>query len=193
MSRPILKKDHISQAALKLFVERGIEGTTTREIALAANAGEGTMFRHFESKEDLAWHLFDGNLKDFMKRLTDRLAPLSTAKQRIQAMVSESYSLYETDPTLCSFLLLTEHSAARRMEPGYRTPIALLVETIEVGQKSGEIRPMDPQLAAALVFGAALRVPLFKRHKRIQGDLRERVEEVMEAVWKMVSNDDRKG
>jgi AcrR family transcriptional regulator len=187
MSRPVLKKDHITQAALKLFVEKGIEGTTTREIAQAANAGEGTMFRHFESKEDLAWRLFDGNLRDFTRKLEERLAPPAGTKGKLRVMIAECYSLYETDPILCSFLLLTEHSAARRMPKDYRTPIALLVEAIEAGQKAGEVRPMDPQLAASLVFGAALRVPLFKRVGRIRRDLREMVEEVLDSCWKMIA------
>jgi AcrR family transcriptional regulator len=186
MSRPVLKKDHITQAALKLFVERGIEGTTTREIALAANAGEGTMFRHFESKEDLAWKLFDENLRAFMGKLEARLAPLASAKERIGAMVSECYSLYETDPVLCSFLLLTEHSAARRMPQDYRTPISLLVEVIQDGQIAGTVRNMDAQMAAALVFGAALRVPLFKRTGRLHGDLTDMAPGVTEAVWRMI-------
>lgn len=187
MSRPIAKRQHVMDAALKLFVEKGIDGTTTREIAQLANAGEGTMFRHFETKEDLAWHLFHENLTSFMKHLEEEAARHPSAKDKFHAMVESTYTLYETDPLLCSFLLLTEHSAARRMGDDYRTPIAMLVEIIEQGQKNGEIRSMDPQLAAALLFGAALRVPLFKRYKRIKSDLRQLVNEVTDASWKMVS------
>jgi AcrR family transcriptional regulator len=173
-------------AALKLFVEKGIEGTTTREIAEWAKAGEGTMFRHFESKEDLAWHLFHENLATFMEHLEKKVAEQANTPAKLQAMVSECYSLYETDPLMCSFLLLTEHSAARRMGEDYRTPITLLVEVLEQGQKTGEVCQMDPQLAAALVFGAVLRVPLFKRYGRIKNDLREMTQEVSDACFKMI-------
>lgn len=187
MSRPIEKRQHVMEAALQLFVERGIEGTTTREIALLAKAGEGTMFRHFESKEKLAWHLFNENLTAFMAKLEDAASKEPGTKGKLRSMVKNCYELYESDPTLCSFLLLTEHSAARRMAADYRTPIALLVEVIEQGQKKGEVLPMDPQLAAAMVFGAVLRVPLFKRYKRVSGDLREKVNDVSEACWKMIA------
>lgn len=187
MSRPIEKRQHVMEAALQLFVERGIEGTTTREIALLAKAGEGTMFRHFESKEELAWHLFHENLTSFMAKLEEGVSKETGTKGKIRSMVKNCYELYESDPTLCSFLLLTEHSAARRMAADYRTPIALLVEVIEQGQKKGEILPMDPQLAAALVFGAVLRVPLFKRYKRVTGNLREKVDEITNACFKMIS------
>ena len=187
MSRPIVKRQHVMEAALQLFVEKGIEGTTTREIAQLAKAGEGTMFRHFESKEELAWHLFHENLSSFMKRLEEGVTNQSTTKAKIGSMVKDCYSLYETNPVLCSFLLLAEHSAARRMGADYKTPISLLVEVIEGGQKKGEVRDIDSQLAAALVFGAVLRVPLFKRYKRVIRDLREMVDEVTDACFKMIA------
>ena len=186
MSRPIFKRQHIHEAAMKLFVEKGIEGTTTREIAQAAKAGEGTMFRHYKSKEDLAWHLYHENLTSFMAKVEEGVAKAGTTKLKIRSMIADCFDLYETNPVLCSFLLLTEHSAAKRMGDDYKTPTSLLVDVIEEGRRKGEIRPMDPQLAAALVFGAAIRVPLFKYYKRVNRDLREMVDEVTDSVWKMI-------
>jgi AcrR family transcriptional regulator len=186
MSRPIAKRQNVMDAALKLFVEKGIEGTTTREIAELAHAGEGTMFRHFESKEELAWHLFNENLSAFVRHLEEAIAGQSTAKGKIRSMVEAGFTLYETDPILCTFLLLTEHSAARRMPPGYKTPINLILEVLEAGQKTGEVKPMNSHLAAALVFGAISRVPFFKRSGLVTSDLRELVDEVNETVWKMI-------
>ena len=172
MSRPVAKKDAITRAALELFVEKGIEATTTREIALKADAGEGTMFRHYKSKEQLAWDIYDYNLRAFLKRLEEQTAPLHTVREKIMAMTRECYSFYETDPILCTYLLLTEHSVARHMPDDYRTPIALMVEILRKGQADGEIAAGDPQIQAALLFGALLRVPLFKHYGRIKADLR---------------------
>ena len=186
MSRPIAKRQDVMDAALKLFVEKGIEGTTTREIAELAKAGEGTMFRHFESKEELAWYLFNENLSSFMKHLEEVTTQQTTAKDKIRSMVEAGFTLYETDPLLCTFLLLTEHSAARRMPPGYKTPINLILEILEAGQKKKEVRPMNSHLASALVFGAIVRVPFFKRSGLVTQDLRELIDEVNETVWKMI-------
>jgi AcrR family transcriptional regulator len=188
MSRPIAKRQHVLDAALKLFVEKGIEGTTTREIAQLANAGEGTMFRHFETKEDMAWHLFNENLTTFMKQLKEGISKETSAKGKIRSMVEAGFNLYESDPILCSFLLLTEHSAARRMPPGYETPLDLMVGVIVEGQKTGEVRAMETHLATALTFGAIIRVPFLRRSGWITRDLREIVDEVTETVWKMIEN-----
>jgi AcrR family transcriptional regulator len=187
MSRPIAKRQAVMDSALKLFVEKGIEATTTRDIAQLAQAGEGTMFRHFKSKEELAWYLFHENLEAFMKQLEPAVAAQSKTQGKIRAMVEAGYTLYETNPVLCTFLLLTEHSAARRMPENYRTPINLIFTVIVEGQKRGEVRSMDPALAAALLFGAIIRVPVFKHGGQIQRDLREMVDEVTEACFKMIA------
>jgi AcrR family transcriptional regulator len=48
-------RDRILDAALELFVERGIAGTTVSDIerAVGLAAGTGSFYRHFKSKDDL--------------------------------------------------------------------------------------------------------------------------------------------
>ncbi|MFQ5675842.1 MAG: helix-turn-helix domain-containing protein, partial [bacterium] len=53
MARPLTKKTDVIDAALALFMRKGIKATTTRDIALRAGISEGTIYRHFHSKEDL--------------------------------------------------------------------------------------------------------------------------------------------
>ncbi len=45
--------DKILEAAIKLFSVKGFNGTTTKEIAEAAEVNEALIFRHFSTKRDL--------------------------------------------------------------------------------------------------------------------------------------------
>ncbi|MEG0496900.1 MAG: TetR/AcrR family transcriptional regulator [Carnobacterium sp.] len=49
------KMRDILQASLKLFAGKGYSNTSTKDIAKAANVAEGTIFKHFGSKENLLY------------------------------------------------------------------------------------------------------------------------------------------
>lgn len=59
-------KEGILEAALHLFREKGIEGTTTKEISKKAGIAEGTLFNYFKTKEDLALYFFQKETKNLI-------------------------------------------------------------------------------------------------------------------------------
>jgi AcrR family transcriptional regulator len=50
----VATRERIVSAASRLFVRNGWDGTTTREIAVAAGVAAGTLFNYFQSKEAVA-------------------------------------------------------------------------------------------------------------------------------------------
>lgn len=50
---PAETRDRLLKAAIEVFSTEGYVGATTREIARAADVSEVTLFRHFQSKEQL--------------------------------------------------------------------------------------------------------------------------------------------
>jgi AcrR family transcriptional regulator len=59
-------KERILAAALELFREQGLEGTTTKEISRQAGIAEGTLFNYFKTKEDLALYFFQKETDDLI-------------------------------------------------------------------------------------------------------------------------------
>ena len=76
--------DEIERVAFRLFAERGYEGTTLDAIAAEIGVGRRTLFRYFESKNDIPWGQFaltlDG-FRDVLAAMPDDL-PLHEAVHR---------------------------------------------------------------------------------------------------------------
>ncbi len=66
MSEKMNKRDAIMRSALKLFVTRGFDNTSTTSITKDAGVGTGTLFSYFENKEALINELYLGTKQEFM-------------------------------------------------------------------------------------------------------------------------------
>ena len=51
-------RDKIVKSAVTLFIQQGVAKTTTKQIAHSASVAEGSIYRYFPSKEELAWQVF---------------------------------------------------------------------------------------------------------------------------------------
>src|SRR5882724_2180492 len=105
-------RERLRAAALILFVQKGVAETTTRELAAMAGVAEGTIYRHYKSKDDLVRELFEDHYFRFggeLDRIREETAGGFAAK--LGAMPSFMASLYDSDPTLYRFLLLAQHTA----------------------------------------------------------------------------------
>lgn len=77
------RQKQILESALKVFTEKGYNGATTQEIAKAADISEVTLFRHFNSKQEIFMKgiepiIFD-TLKDSIK-ISKELTPIEQLK-----------------------------------------------------------------------------------------------------------------
>src|SRR3954447_26743282 len=52
-------KRQILRAAMQLFAERGLDGTSIRDIARESGYTNPALYKHFASKEEMAVHLFE--------------------------------------------------------------------------------------------------------------------------------------
>lgn len=60
--------------AFRLFAERGFGGTTLDAIAEAVGVGRRTLFRYYQSKNDIPWGQFDRTLTRFRAILDEQPA-----------------------------------------------------------------------------------------------------------------------
>lgn len=151
-------KELIERTALRLFAEKGVAETTIRDIASAAGIAEGTMYRHYASKDDLAWQLFAENYTAVGRELHAIQQRKTTARERIDAMVRFFCTEYEKDPLRFRYLFLARHGQLQRLTPRMPNPYLVFRSVIREGMRRGEIPAEDPDVAASMVMGVILQV-----------------------------------
>jgi len=83
----ISRRNDLLRAAARLFVEKGFDATTTRDIAEAVGMRSGSPFYHFRSKQDLLKAVIIGGLEAGQERLQAATAGIGDPERRLYAMV----------------------------------------------------------------------------------------------------------
>jgi len=63
------KKEVLLKAAVQLFSQQGFDGTTTAQIAAAANVTEPVIYYHFKNKDDLFTYILVSTFDEYFSRL----------------------------------------------------------------------------------------------------------------------------
>ena len=92
------RRADVLRAAARLFVEKGFEATTTRDIAEAAGMRSGSPFYHFRSKLDLLQAVIQEGLAASDVRQQAAIAGVTDPRERMHRLIrTHLTSLFEHD------------------------------------------------------------------------------------------------
>ena len=180
-------RDRIERAAIRLFVDKGVAETTVRDLAQAVDISEGALYRHFESKNQLAWELFHTNYTAFAFELDLLQQEYDTLKDKLNAMIRQFCIFFDKDPVLFTYLLLVQHSQLKKVTPEMETAVTVLQKVIAQGMDRREIAPGEVELAAAMVLGVVLQVAVFKAYGRITSNLCDLSDMLAATCWRVLT------
>jgi TetR/AcrR family transcriptional regulator, transcriptional repressor for nem operon len=175
-------RQRILAEAAAIFNQRGYEGCSIQAIMMATGLEKGGIYRHFESKEELAAEAFDyaWSIASSKRRLhLDEIAdPIQKLKQHIA-----NFMIRSGLPGGCPLLNTAVDSdngnpilrdKVRKALRGWQTMIAGILED---GIASGIIRAeIDPSTVANHIIGSLEGAMLISRIERNDTALRQTVE-----------------
>lgn len=141
-------REKICNEALRLFVRDGVAGTTTRAIAAACDIAEGTIYRHFVSKDELALDLFRRNWQAFATYMERAALRGDSARTRLELMMGWLISAAERQPDLFDYLFLAAPHLAVQLPAETPSPLACLKQEL-----ADLVPPAGLELYLAVLLG----------------------------------------
>jgi AcrR family transcriptional regulator len=183
------KRDAVCEAALELFAEKGIEATTTREIAERAGAAEGTLYRHFSGKEALARSLYQRCADQLREHLVAASGTATAPAARLEALVRGIFAFFAERPTSCTYLLTTQ-----RPDPGESTdeasppPLVPFAEVLRDGIEQGRFRDVPVSLTAGWILAMVQRTVRFLKAGTLGMDEQAAIDRTVDAALRLVEH-----
>jgi AcrR family transcriptional regulator len=173
----------ISNAATRLFFERGFDHVTVDEIAAAADVGRMTVFNHFPRKEDM---FFDRDeegraiLREALRQRDTGVAPIETLRLLAHRLVAENSPYVRFSVESQGFIETIEGSETLKARArAIRDEIAQVVTEALTECAGREPADPDAHLAAGLLL-ATWTVALIQAHRTFR---QKRDAEGAEAVF----------
>jgi AcrR family transcriptional regulator len=99
------KLRRIKDAARELFVAKGFDDTTTREIAVRAGVGIGTIFVYAENKRDLLFLIANEDLETVTVRAEAAVTASASLMQNLLSVATLHYEFFARQPELSRLVL----------------------------------------------------------------------------------------
>ena len=156
------KQQRLLNAALELFVEQGLEGASTANIAKRAGVANGTLFHHFSNKKMLITQLYLKVKQDVADAMTARRIVDSGYREVLFQQWLGFMRWCVDHPNQLRFILQYSHSADIAKETRQQALFGIfsfVVEYLHYGQKKGFIIHIEDALlmdmVESMVLGAA--------------------------------------
>jgi AcrR family transcriptional regulator len=153
---PSYDADSLLEVAVRVFTERGYDGTSMEDLARAAGITKSSFYYHVSGKEELLRRSLDRALDGLFAVLGEQQAQEGRAIDRLEHVVRRSIEVLVDQLPHVTLLLrvrgntkVERRALERRREFG-RAVTKLVAEAVQEGDLRGGI---DEGLAARLLFG----------------------------------------
>jgi AcrR family transcriptional regulator len=179
------KRTAIMEAALKLFTEGGLHGTSTAQISKEAGVATGTLFNYFPTKENLINSLYFEVKGRLSRSMGKEIEVESTFKNKMKKLWSNLiiWGLDNQEEFLfvgqfCSSPYITKFTREEVMKE-----YEFLHNFVKEGIKSGEIKDFSPELIITMFYHSSRAVVGLMLESEVVYEREELIEKGFQIIW----------
>lgn len=105
MNKDTSTEEKIKEAAKNVFLSKGFEGCTSREIAKAAGMNVALVNYYFRSKGQLFEIIFKAAMEDFMLSMIQVFKTNQTLQEKVRIFIDREYEFLAKHPELPNFII----------------------------------------------------------------------------------------
>ena len=165
-------EDKIKEAARRVFLKKGFDGTTSRDIAREADMNIALTNYYFRSKEKLFLEIFRDVLELYFRSMMEILNKKVDIKHKISEMIEHDFKMMKDEPDLVIFIMNEIHKEPDRLFSGMslfkQMQSTYFTQQLEEGIADGTIRDIKLENLLPLIKCSVEFIYLGKPiHKRL--------------------------
>lgn len=151
-------RNRIINSAKNLFSEQGYQKTTIVDISKQAGLSEAALYEYFQGKEDLLLTIPDLWVSELLRDLDEQLFGIQGAVNKLRKYLWWYLRRVEQAPLdakiVYLFLKTNANFLSTEVYANVKKFYSYIVDIVEEGRKSGEMRPdLDPRIARDIFVG----------------------------------------
>ena len=178
------KREQILIAAMKLFIERGVQATPMSAISKAANAGMGTIYNYFATKEDLINAIYLFIKKSEIEAIGMSVNPDDSLKVRFLGYYTSFIRFYLKYPEGFAFMDQMQNSPIIQPEIKVEGKAAFqpVFELIRQGKTEGILKDIDEESMLYFLAGTITSYVRKAINDRTDSNLDQQLRMVWDAI-----------
>lgn len=148
-------RDAILEAARQVFLDRGFDAVTIRDVIRKTDLAAGTFYNYFRTKEALFRALVEERVQDLTAQLKRVRGQARSLDEFVHGAYLAGFTAVAGDPVLYSLMLRNE-AAVRQLFHGGVLEVSTraLRDDIQDAIRRGIMPPLDADYLASALFGA---------------------------------------
>lgn len=153
------KREHILEAAIRVFARRGYHGARVSDIAAEAGIAYGLVYHYFKNKEEILRTIFEERWNAFLHVVEKVAEGPEPAVRKLHALAGLVLYANRRRPDWVKVLVFEIQRSSRFSEPEQIRAVGRLFQSVagvvRAGQEAGELRAdIDAELATLAFIGA---------------------------------------
>ncbi len=158
-------KRRIFKTAIKLFAEKGFDNAGIEEITAVSGVAKGSLYYHFETKEEIFDTLLDSGFKLLENSCEIKFRHKETAKEKLDAIILiliKVVVLYEEFASVVISNSLFDNERGIKCQKEIENFCKKVEEVIQEGIDNGEFKECNAEDLSCLIFSTTYSTAMYR-------------------------------